>query len=269
MSTQPNTLSLMLEQLGLDDQEAGIYLYLLKNGTSSALVVSRGLSLGRTTVYRILDRLQRRGLINQLSGELGLKFETTPAQNIDMLVLQKEQEAASLRRSAPMLINQLEELQVAKQSDSKVIYYTGEEGLKQVTWNSLQAKELLTIEVEIMESFLDHEFAEKVRQEMITRKIHTRELTNLKRFPAWTKHQEMPDKYWEVRYVPTDELKVEFEILIYNDVYAMYSYKDGEIFCVEIHNPQLAAMQRNMFEYIWRTAKPLQIIGKGGEAELS
>jgi predicted DNA-binding transcriptional regulator len=268
MSAQSNTPNILLEQLGLDSQEAEIYLYLVKNDNSSALDISRGLHLGRTTVYRILDRLQARGLVNQLTGELGLKFQTTAIENLDLLVLQKEQEVAALRRSVPALISQLDVIQAAKQQGSKVVYYKGEEGLKQVTWNSLQAKELLTYEVEIMESFLDEEFAEKMRLEYALRKIKIRELTNWNYFAPYTKHEELPNKWWQARYIPEAELKIEFEILIYNDVYAMYSYKDGEIFCVEIYNAQLAQMQRNLFEIIWKSAKPLKIIGPGGEAKV-
>jgi hypothetical protein len=79
---------------------------------------------------------------------------------------------------------------------------------------------------------------------------------------------EMVDKYWEIRHIPAKQLKIKFEILIYNDVYVMYRYQGREIFCVEIYNQELTDMQRQIFEYMWAKARKFKVLNRQGEAVL-
>lgn len=168
----------------------------------------------------------------------------------------------------PDLINEFPEF-LPSDSRSKVINYVGIEGLKQVTVNSLRAKgELRIFEIENMGSFLNFGFCEEVRQGFIDRNIHVKELTNQENQPAWTKVQKFVDGYWECRYVDPKVLQTHLEMVIYNDVVALYAYKEKHIFCVEIYNPNLATMQKQMFDFIWRYSEPL-IIGSGGAARLA
>ncbi|KKS80523.1 MAG: hypothetical protein UV54_C0004G0011, partial [Candidatus Beckwithbacteria bacterium GW2011_GWA2_43_10] len=153
---------------------------------------------------------------------------------------------------------------------SKVLYYEGLEGLKQVTWNSLKAKdELLTFEIKDMNAFFDFEYAENLRLKFLERKIFVRTLSNVTYIAPWTKAAgEVVEKYWEIRHIPEKQMKIKFEILIYNDVYVMYRYVGQEIFCVEIYNQELADMQRQIFEYVWQKAKRFKVLNKQGEAKL-
>jgi hypothetical protein len=48
----------------------------------------------------------------------------------------------------------------------------------------------------------------------------------------------------------------------------MYHYLNKDIFCVEIINADLAAMQKQLFDFIWRHAKPMKKIGEHGEAKV-
>jgi len=56
--------------------------------------------------------------------------------------------------------------------------------------------------------------------------------------------------------------------LIYNDVYATYFYKSNKIFCIEIHNQELAAMQKQLFDFIWEEAEIMEFIDERGGARV-
>ena len=85
---------------------------------------------------------------------------------------------------------------------------------------------------------------------------------------TFTDVKELIEKYDKFRYVSPTDLKINFEVLIYNDVYATYTYKGDEIFCVEIYNPQLAEMQKQLFDFIWSGAKKMQFVDERGGAEV-
>ncbi|MBI3577255.1 hypothetical protein HY086_04420 [Candidatus Gottesmanbacteria bacterium] len=155
-----------------------------------------------------------------------------------------------------------------KPTDQSVITYTGPEGLKQVTLNSLDADHdgLRLFEIKSMEEFVPQQEAEKIRQEFVNRKIYTKELSNVSYLEPWTDVEELVKTYWRFRYIDPKKFEIKTEILIYNDVVAMYDYREG-IFCVEIHNKKLADMQKGLFDYLWNLAET-PIIGPGGRTSL-
>lgn len=270
MSEQTDNLLSLLLPYGLDVEEARVYLELLENGVSSALTLSRNLRVARTKVYRILDKLEKLGLVIIRLNERGQKFEASNIKELSLLVEEKEKETEILKSNLPVIEEQLKKIVNVGKKESKVLYYEGVEGLKQVTYNSLRAKkELLTMEIKDMDAFLDRQYAENLRLKFIERQIFIRTLSNLTHMLPWTQVAgEMVEKYWEMRHIPESQMKIKFEILIYNNVYVMYRYRDREVFCVEIYNQELANMQRQIFEYMWQKAGKFKVLNKQGEAKL-
>lgn len=270
MSDQADILSHTLIRLGLEAPEVEIYIHLLKSGTISALEISRTLHIARTRVYRILDKLQGKGLVVQKFDTLGLKFSASPYSQLELLVAERQSQLTSLRESMPIVLSELEKISRQPNSGSQVLYHHGIDGLKHVTWNSLRAKDELRIyEVsDSMTAFLPQSFSERVREALVSNRIHTLQLTNLKEIHAYTKITKIITDYWSPRYIPVSSLSIKSEILIYNNVTAMYHYQDNDMFCVEIMNDDLSLMQKQLFDFVWRSAKPMKKIGVTGEAKI-
>lgn len=270
MSEQTDNLIALLEPYGLTADEARVYLELWESKALTALLLNRRLNLARTKVYRILDKLQAMGLVLTRLTERGQKYEAANPKKLGLLIAEKEQAVAALKLGLPALEEQLERSAGRSGSESKVLYYRGIEGLKQVTYNSLRAKgELLTLEIKDMDAFFAHDYAESMRLKFIDRKISIRTLSNVTYVPKWTDAAgEMVERYWEIRHIPEAQLTIKFEILIYNDVYVLYRYVGKEIFCVEIYNRDLAAMQKQMFELMWSKARKFKVLNSQGEAKL-
>ena len=74
MSNQTDIYLQKLQLFNLDEEESSVYIYLLKNSFTTALQISRDLKIGRTKVYRILDKLQQSHLAEDKLGERGLEF---------------------------------------------------------------------------------------------------------------------------------------------------------------------------------------------------
>jgi sugar-specific transcriptional regulator TrmB len=270
MSERTDSLLPLLQPLGIKKEEASLYLLLRVNASCTALEISRKLDVPRTRVYRMLDSLVKLGLVNSLLDSRGQRFEAAGKAQLEAIVAHKEFEAKALKTNIDALEEQLSLLPRSAQTNSKVHYYHGVEGLKQVTWNSLKAKgELLTLEISDMNAFFDKAYAEDMRLRFVENKIKIRTLTNNDKISPWTDvAHEMVEKYWAIRHIPEKHMKINFEILIYNDVYTLYRYQDADIFCVEIYNKELAEMQRQVFEFMWKNAKPFKVLNNRGEAVL-
>jgi len=268
MSSRSDSLVSKLGHFGLDNDEASIYLYLLRSNYKSALEISREVKVGRTKVYRILRKLIKLGIVNQKLDTHGKKFKAESYEKLELLLRSKESEIESLKGIRDDLFQDLKYFQSKYHKKSRVLYYSGKEGLKQITWNSTKAKdELLIFEIKDMSAFLDYGFCEKVRMEFVRNKVKVKEITNHKSLPAWTDIHEFVRKFWSCRYISPVKLKMKFEILVYNNVLAMYNFKDSDVFCVEIYNESLAEMQKQLFEFLWDSAQEMKI-GKGGKASL-
>ncbi len=269
MSDQTDNISHLLTAYGLQLEEANIYLLLLSKRWLSALQISRDLHIGRTKVYRLLDKLAEKELIEQKLDNMGLKFGATSPAKIQQLLSYQQYKLESLQKGLPDVLHKLEAIAKSSGGNSKALYYKGLEGLKQVSWNTLKAKKLLRVyEVEHISDFLPTDFSENYRTQLVKRKITTHDLTNKSSFSGFTDVVKLVAKYSQFRHIDPKKLNIQFEALIYNDVYATYTYKDKEVFCVEIHNPQLAAMQKQIFDFIWECAEPMRFTDKRGAAEI-
>ncbi len=270
MSEKSDSLISLLKPFGLSPEESKIYLHLLQNGIHSALTISRQINMARTKVYRILDNLYDKKLIFHKLDDIGIKFGANTPKQLELLIIEKEQEAHALRRSAPLILQQLEALTGTDHFNSQVRYYKGKQGLEQVTWNSTKAKDEIKIyEVSsTMDAFLDSAFAEKVRSELLVNQVHVKQLTNQLKIAKFTEVRNHVKYFWEPRYLNPKDLLIQFEVLIYDDVYTMYSYEHNDIFCVEIYNSRLAEMQKQLFNFIWKKSKKMKVVNAQGQAHI-
>lgn len=256
-------------RLGISPDQTRIYRYLLGKHPQSALGISRALTVPRTRVYRILDKLIAAGLVRQEVGPLGIVFRASDMRQLERLVADRETELAAIKHSLPVVCSALSTSSGSDAGRAAITYHTGLPGLKHVTWNSLDAKKDLYIieKTTDMTAFVEHEFAEEYRRELVRRKIIVWQLTTIPHIAPWT---DVPEciAWWKVRYIDKKLLPVVCESIVYNDVYAMYTWNKTEAFAVEITNHDVALQQKILFRFLWDHARPMTIIGKRGEARL-
>ncbi len=259
-----------LKEFGLNSDEAYIYIELLKNGSSTSYSLHKNTGIGRSIIYKLLSSLVLKNLVSLEETSSSKIYSAFPYKNLSNLVEVKEAEVESMKKSLDNVFDNLSS--IAKENstkDSKVLHYYGIEGLKQVVWNTLRAKNKMRIfEVSRLSAFLQKSFAEKFREEAAIRGIQHYDLTNESHMAGWTDVKEFLDKYQKLRYIDPDILEIKFEIYIYNDVVTMIDYKDNELYAIEIHNQYLATLQTQLFDYVWKDAKEMEIVGPRGEMRI-
>lgn len=264
MSLSKDTIQDKLLELGLEEGESALYLHLLSDSPKSVLELSRELKLGRNIVYRLVSQLQEKSLVKEVQSSSGLKVSADSYRNLELLIERKKRELQQIESSAGELFGSLAELASAS-DQSGLRYYSGPEGMRQITLHSLEAqKELLILEIAEMTKFMSYGEAEIVRQEFVKRAIRTRQLTNAKAPKPWTEIRDLYRHYWEPRYISPDFLRIDFEVLIHNDTVAMYSFLEDKMWGIEVYSPALASMQKQLFNFVWRHAKPMKIHDDGG-----
>jgi sugar-specific transcriptional regulator TrmB len=97
----------VLTSLGLTILEAKVYLALVKQNEASAKTISKASKVSQPDVYRILTKLENRGLIERIIA-LPSRFKATPADEGFALLLQRrDNQSAILHKKATELVQSL------------------------------------------------------------------------------------------------------------------------------------------------------------------
>lgn len=132
-----------------------------------------------------------------------------------------------------------------------------------ITQRSAGAKDGICImELATMDRLMPMVDAEAIRAKMLANKVTVRQLTNLWRFKPWTKVKGFVEACMEVRHIDMATIAIETEVLIFDDIVALYRTQP-EVCVAVIQDPAFAAQQKAVFDAIWQVSHPLTVTPDG------
>ncbi len=261
-------ITTQLAQFGLDEIEVQIYLSLLEKGAKTPLDLSRETNINRSKIYRYIERLQAKRLIEESDKGRGLTLKAANPDSLQLLILEKEQQLKNQKELLPDLLKELTAMPTDAKTVFEVKHYHGTEGLKQMLWNHLSAKkEILVFGYENRNDIAGKAFAETIRYEQVARHITKIEIENATdQGDYWYTAVPNWGKFYRSRYIPPKILTMKQYQVLYNDTISILSWADGNKVGVEITNPSFAAMSKQIFWKFWDIAKDYVEEGKKLEA---
>lgn len=245
-----------LKHLGLDTEQALVYIYLLEHGPSSVLTISKGLKTGRTKLYPLLEDAATKQLIVVHEKHYGTTYEAQPPQVLDFLVSEHERKAEGLRSGLSTIVHALSTIQSNSPSESRIVEYRGVDGLKQMNFNLTKAQEeFRVLELAGLDKHLGKHFADNMRSLYQQNNLQSYDLTNNSNRAS---EPGIEVSKAQARYIEPAVFKIEFETYIYNNCVGLINYDTSDIFGVEIYNAKLASQQKQFFDLIWQQAQPLK-----------
>jgi DNA-binding PadR family transcriptional regulator len=263
MEQHASALRAYFAKLHLRPEIADMYVALRKHGPQTMSELARHSKVERVQIYRLLDELKASGLI-----EVEVRYKrnilrAAPIANIQLLILKKEQELKDLQRDFTLLSTRLDETALHS-ATTRVQFYEGIDGLKQMLWGQTKGKsENLGILYNMMQDDVDLAFFERwVRQcneQNITFRgiVGDRFATTLQQLT--TGHADEHLNHWQSHYVPEHVFPIAHSTVTYDDTVLHYSWNDGRIFGIEIHNADIARVQRQLFELLWKQTEPTNV----------
>ncbi len=244
----------VIKQTGLTAKHATVWEKLLLKPKSTPLQLSRETKLNRSSLYRYLEDLRTKGLVELVLGEKSSQYKANP-EGLNQYLASEEARVESLKTTVPSLVSELTRNKAIPGSEVK--YYQGLEGLKQMLWNVVSANvEFVGLGYEDWNTSVGKRFAEKLRAKNLETKVGSREILN-----ALGKNFEFTDlgknygNIFKYRLINPKILEIKHDTYIYGDVFAYYYHYQGEYFGVEIHNVEIARTERQIFEIVWKMAK--------------
>lgn len=242
-----------LSKLGIGTDAAEIYLYLIQNGPTTILQLSRDLNIERSKIYRNAQVLSENGLISETHAAWGKKLSAAPVDNLNVIANNRRLELEQTDKLIGQLIPELQKISRSTKASFQVRNYYAQEGIRQMLWNHLQADgEIVAFSYKNRNDIVGKNFAEKIRQEQVKRKIMLYEIENeTDQDNFWYTDVEGWGDYYDSIHVNTSVLDIKQHVAVFNDTVSFINWLDGEEVGVEITNRALAEMQCQLFWKVW------------------
>ncbi len=96
-----------LEEIGLSDKEASVYVALLQVDHDSVLDLSKRTGINRTTIYPVLETLAKKGLVSEMQIDKKVHYKAEPPERLESFVerrkLNFEEQSKRLKDIVPQL----------------------------------------------------------------------------------------------------------------------------------------------------------------------
>lgn len=230
----------MLEQLGLDQKEEGVYRALLRLADASAAKIAKESGLKRTSVYHILENLMSMGLVSTYIQHSTKRYA---AENPTKLKSFFEQKMILAERLTTILQKEIEK----SPGRVNIRFFEGQTGLRSISEEALEAKEkkILTIgSSRLLLRFLGgkYGFGERRRK----RGIIMKSLRMIGDEPS------INPRFHQVKYLPRG-FDFPGYIQIFDDKVGIIIF-DGKGFGFVITSEAFTKMAKSIFEILWQTA---------------
>ena len=239
----------VIQSVGLDAEEAKLYIAGLKLGTSPASAYAKNTGFNRITTYNQLEKLTKRGIFSAVRKKNAKWYQPISPEKLS---IEAHKNAESLERVLP----DLRGLMGNHHRTPRVRYYEGAEGVRDVYQDTLSAQtDILNFaNSDIIRSFCKVYDKEYVAQR-VKKGIHLKGIAPDD--DAGRKVQgKDKESFREIRLVSVKEFPINNEINIYDNKVAIISFSEDEteVFGVIIESKEVAQTQRQIFEMAWRFA---------------
>lgn len=234
-----------LQNLGLTEKEARVYVALLESGQTSAYSVAQKAGLKKPTTYVILGELMQKGLVLKVPRTRKQLFVAKPPDEFFAL-------AEERFRMARGVLPQLMAI-VKGQPKTRMLYYEGLAGMREALWyhlSEMKGQELVGFYASAKDSpqefnELVYEYNDAVRDNGIRMRGIVPEHPSLKR---WRDTDAAYNRV--VKIIPYEEYSANNSIDIGDTFVRILSFR--ELQGVIIENPDIAHSVRQIFEMVWK-----------------
>lgn len=252
-----------LENMGLQNNEAAIYLALLELGQGTVTEISKKARLNRTTGYDILERLCLNGLANRSNLKKKRIYVAEPPSRLKQHLENKKNTAERCLKELEGLLPDLSSLYKTELKPT-IKFAEGKQEMINMYLRQLETKDTIYSILNLKGYAEDFGEMGTITSEARFKKGIKEKVLALKNETAiwWWNHvykgKPKRQEYTEYRWLePTMKNYPNGEIMIYDNTVLTLLTKPGEYIAFEMTSQSLAAFLKIMFEIAWQQAKKI------------
>lgn len=207
-------LEKFLEEIGLSDKEAKVYLALIEVDDESVLSLARRTLINRTTIYPVLQMLIRKGLVSETQKGVKTHYRAEPPERLESVLerrkIEIDEQVKRLAEVVPRLRSQMK-----GGSKPVVKYYEGKQGVLSAMddFFGADSTEGETIHMIYNRDLLEARFTEDERN----RYKNIRLSAGLKTVSIYKSSKEFPDHPMSVRRRLSADVDIKADIAVFRN----------------------------------------------------
>ncbi len=244
-----------LERIGLNRNEAKVFLALLKSGPAIASEMVRITGFHRNIIYDNLDKLVERGLVTYINEGGKRRFAVAPPEALNAMLERDFSELEARKAVALALMPKISaELSKSRQKQSAMIYRGSKafKGLLRevISSGSYLAMGVSNASVEVLGADFWNNFIMQIRKNKVRERLLLNSDFKIASVPI------TGPKHTQLRLLPSAANMVT-EILVYSHKVAIMVYSDPPIATV-IEDKFVRDSFTKYFEHLWAISKPVK-----------
>lgn len=243
----------LLQQLKCSEKEIEVYLYVLKQGKTTPARIAKGTGINRSTVYVVLNKLKKNGLIVEDISSKILFYSASSSEMVEDMFYRQQEKLNKKKNIAKKLAEELEMIPQSKNYSIPKIRFVEEDDLEDFLYkNQKKWKDSADMEDGCCWGFQDHSFVENYQKwidwawkthrmkvklfsnESDIEKKLSNKFDGFRNIKFWSKNLDFSSSTW-----------------IMGDYLVMIITRQKPFYLVEINDAVLAHNLREVFKNIW------------------
>ncbi len=236
-----------LKKIGMTENEAKLYVVLLKEGASASGKIIKKTGFQSSVVYHLLNTLIEKGFVSFVTQNKKKLFSATDPKLLEDFIKLKEQEIINLKKNFKLALNEMYNLKNSNKEEQKITIYTGVKGI-QTIFNDLldNSKEYWNYSTRDTFGKVMPKYREYFRQMRINKKIKQKMII--------ADDKRKPNRpYQEKRYVPK-EFSSPIGIQGYNDKVIIFIWDSEPPIALMLEGKKVSKVFKDIFETMWKSS---------------
>jgi HTH-type transcriptional regulator, sugar sensing transcriptional regulator len=248
-----------IEDLGLSNKEARVYLACLRIGPSSVQSIAEESGIKRVTTYVILESLVGLGLMSQTTKGKKTYFIAEDPLNLERLIDRRQQELKEQKQNFNKILPELHGLKLQPKDSPTVKFYDSSDGIKTILNSFLEHAKRPEIDtvygfsnLDLVLSFFPEFRAAMANPWRSKAGVHSQFLYTSKQGPIMKETDEIRNR--ESRWLPPDKFPIAGDFTIVGSNVLMLSLGASHPIGITFDSEELAEGLRVMFLAAWEAA---------------
>lgn len=246
-----------LYELGFSESEVSVYLAMIDHGALTAQEIVRYTQGKRPTVYYALRQLEEKGLIHKTGTQAVERFQAEPPVKLLAVVLLRQHRLRTLEDEVKKIIPQLTPSKTSREGIPKILFYEGEENMKQIISETLYCRSKKIDYLTPHDNFFwqtDKTFANTYIHDRREWGIKTRHLWEAPLAPNYMVNFR---QHADVRILPKQMYgKYRTTMLLFDDTVMYISSRDSGYVLV-VKSKEHYELMASMYETLWGLSKKM------------
>lgn len=251
-----------LKEFDLSKRESTIVLFLFRNSPSSISQISENVNIPRSSIYRYVSKLEKKGWVKYALTRKGKLVELTNLRSLKGEMKMKKNMLNKKSKFLDDFINQIAENETS-QNPQLVKYYEGKIGMRQIQWNaSFKSEGKVRVFTNLItRNLIGDTFYNTNLKEVAKRNIPIEILVDRNYLQKLKKsYKSIADYYKPIskikdkidkRVIESDVFKLKGKVIIYNNIVATLSNEGGRFVGSEVISDHLSSSFKSIFDIIW------------------